>query len=97
MNETINLLKQDNQNITDILNNIYNAVSKLDQNVWSSPGKRKLVDEFIPYLNKKNSEIPTSLNKCTDVLIKALNDYITTNNIILQATENLIGSDVVGG
>ena len=95
LSEVITLLKHDNENISKILNNIYEAVTKLDDSVWKSPGKQKVVNELVPYLTEEKDVETIKLNNDVAVLEKALNDYVTTNNIILKKTENLVGSEVV--
>ena len=96
LNETINILKKDNEEINNILTNIWNILSSLDESVWNSPEKNKLNEKFIPYIDRKRTSFPIYFNNLIYELQRSLTSYVETNNINLKDTSNLVGK-IIGG
>ena len=93
LNETINLLKQDNEEINSILTNIWDILFDLDYNVWKSPEKDKLNETLLPYIKRKKESFQNYFNNCIYELQKELTNYVETNDINLKDTNNLLGSN----
>ena len=79
VDDTLNLIANDINNISEILNNIYNAVLTLDESKWNTKEKKKLDEEFLPYLKKISEKYPIYLNKRLVFAKKSVNKYKEIN------------------
>ena len=87
--DTLNLIAKDINNISEILNNIYNAVLTLDESKWNTKEKQKLNEEFLPYLKKISEKYPLYLNKRLEFARNSVNKYEQLNAIQHKAAEEL--------
>lgn len=89
VDDTLNLIANDINNISEILNNIYNAVLTLDESKWNTKEKQKLDEEFLPYLKKISEKYPLYLNKRLVFAKNSINKYKQLNVIQQKATKEL--------
>ena len=77
LDKLINTLGQDNEEIFEIIHDINKNILDIDNTKWQSPERKKIDDEFIPYILSKEKNIKTYLNDCKRGLITARNNYLT--------------------
>ena len=89
VDDTLLLIENDIQNISEILNNIYNAVLTLDESKWNTKERKKLDEEFLPYLKKLSEKYPIYLNKRLDFTKDAVRKYKEINILQNKEVEDL--------
>ena len=77
LDKLINTLGQDNEEIFEIIHDINKNILDIDNTKWQSPERKKIDDEFIPYILSKEKNIKIHLNDCKRGLITARNNYLT--------------------
>ena len=83
------VLKKDNNDIKQIMENIKNCFAKLDDSVWKSPEKDSFAGEFIPYLDKINISLYDDLNKYTSTIDQAIIKYGNQEHQMKKDLSNL--------
>ncbi len=77
LGSVISALDHDNDKIVEIINDINQSFFDIDTTKWQSPERKKIDDEFFPYLVSKEKNIKTALNNCKKRLVNARNNYLS--------------------
>lgn len=83
-------LEEYNSKLEDIIKNINCKIKSLDENIWNSPEKKKLDEQFIPYIEKLEMNIGIYLKVNIDVLKKAVIAYQKSESNIKNQLKNSI-------
>ena len=86
---TISNIDKDIKNISEILDNIYKAVLTLNESKWNTKEKKKMEEEFIPYLKTISLKYPKYLNDRLKLLQNAVEKYRTLNKDLQNETAKL--------
>ena len=86
---TLSNIENDINNISDVLNNIYQAVLTLDETKWNTKEKKKMEEEFLPYLKKISTKYPIYLNNRLTFTRNSINKYKELNKEQQLEAENL--------
>lgn len=89
LNHLIETLRQDNENIISAVERINVIVNKLDKEVWNSPEKQKIEDEFFVYLQSNVEYIAPLLRNCLKSLENVNQAYISQDIQQKNSTDNL--------
>jgi len=84
LNETFLNIENDINEISEILNNIYNAMLSFDETTWKGKEKEKIDSEYLPYLKKIVEIVPTVLTKHLTFSKNALKTYEELDNKLSQ-------------
>lgn len=88
LNNTIEALDNDISVINDILVKTVEGYKKLDEEKWVGPEKKKIDEEFLPYLEKISVKYPELLTSRSTFLKKARDTYKATDQQIKQAASD---------
>lgn len=88
-------IKKDNIGIEERLKRINEIINKLDKNVWDSPEKKSIEEEFMPFVSNNVNNISTFLKDCTSVLEMANEKYKEDNLLLKKGATKLNNIDVV--
>ena len=90
IDSTISKLENDIKNISDILINIHEAVLTLDESKWNTKEKKKMEEEFLPYLEKISLKYPLYLNNHLSFLKDAIEKYRVLDNDYKKIVEDTL-------
>ena len=85
----IEKLKKDNEDIQLQIKKINDLVRKFDDNVWLSPEKKKIDNNFIPYIRFEENTVLDKLNRFIILLINAKNAYLESDAYLQKKAKNL--------
>jgi len=86
LEETLEVLNNDNNQILKTIKDINNLIKGLDESKWKAPEKDKINQELIPYLEYQENNIYDSLNNCVLLINKAKDNYLAVNSAIEKST-----------
>ena len=89
LDKTVKVLKEDNKLIYDVMHDITTIVKEIDVTVFSSPERKKLDNELIPFLEKEERIVYTKINNCAVTISNALNKYLRTNAFLESESTKL--------
>ncbi len=89
LQNTINILKNDNLEISKIIENIILKLIDLDSSKWNSEEKQRMDEVLMPYLKNAKKAIDYDLDEVLIVLQNALNNYLDKNEILRQIANDL--------
>lgn len=89
LQNTINILKNDNLEISKIIENIILKLIDLDSSKWNSEEKHRMDEVLMPYLKNVKKAIDYDLDEVLIVLQNALNNYLDKNEILRQIANDL--------
>lgn len=90
LDDLIDKLKQNNQEVYNIIKNTNDAIRTLDETVWNSTEKNKLNESLEPYMKNLESKFPGYLDDCTDILSRASNLYQDVDNKKEKKVEDVV-------
>jgi len=85
----IGVLEDDNKNMIEAIDSIYDAMIKIEKNDWSSPEKTRLDEGFIPYLKRQSDVLNEELTSRTEILKEALQIYRSRNATLEKQAKDL--------
>lgn len=89
IDNTIATIERDINEISKILNNMYKAMLTLDETKWNTKEKKKIDEDFMPYLEKVSLKYPLYLKERLVLIKKAVNMYRITNKKLTKETQKL--------
>jgi len=95
LNEIIEVLKKDNNDINDVTSNVVKLIQTLDDSVWKSSEKSKVIDEFLPYLESSETEIKDKLEEFIVFLNNAIASYNQQNTTLKKKVDSISNVDII--
>ena len=89
IDNTIATIERDINEISKILNNMYKAMLTLDETKWNTKEKKKIDEDFMPYLEKVSLKYPLYLKERLVLTKKAIKKYRNANIELMKESQKL--------
>ena len=89
LNSTIEKIKEDNNEIYQLMDNINNLFIGIDNNKWDTPSRKSMDEELIPFITERKETIKNVFENNVTFLNNVVSIYLSKNELIENSSEKL--------